>query len=218
MINEINNQTVRLPYRGGDPVKCPRCCNIVSNQICNFCGLDLSTVYFKVMEQPPIQPPQPPYDMQFEQPQYTQQPPYGQQYPPYQYQQAARKKNIPLIIAAVFLVLILCTIPIVILTSFLKTTKTQIHQDTIRPPMAQEDYFFAGGVSSEEFKKLKNDMSYAQISAIIGGDGEIINSTETLQGEPSYTYGWLGEHNPNAIVYITITSDKVSDITLEGQL
>ncbi len=218
-MNEYNsNQTIQVPYMGGSPVRCPRCSNVVSNRLCNFCGLDLSTVYFKTEYKQPAQPTQSPYQNQYQQPPLGQQPPYMYNFP-----QKPRKSNW-WILGVVVLTIVCCLYFLIRLISYsfgyINGTYgiSKGTEDIFSPPNKQEKYYFAGGVSSDEFKKLKNDMSYAQISSIIGGDGEITDSGKTLKGETYYTYGWYGEHNPNAAVYITITSDKVTDITLDGQL
>lgn len=74
------------------------------------------------------------------------------------------------------------------------------------------------GVSAEEYQKLSVGMSYAQISAIIGGDGSLVSSGENAYGKAYYIYGWKGEINQNAVVYITFVDDIVSEITVNGNL
>ena len=143
-----------------------------------------------------------------------------------QYQHQNKKKSTLTIIGIVLLVVVLIAIPISLFTSiFMQDSSPSDYNDYADYIYGYDDsyidndvYFYAGGVSSDEFKKLQTKMSYAQVSGIIGGDGELIDSGETLQGETYYTYGWIGEDNESAEVYITITSDMVTDITLEGQL
>lgn len=74
------------------------------------------------------------------------------------------------------------------------------------------------GVSQDEYDQLSLGMTYAQASAIIGGDGTILDSGETIQGEVYYIYGFPGEYNVNAVVYITISNDVITDISVEGSL
>ncbi|MFZ2539964.1 MAG: hypothetical protein WAX04_13875 [Oscillospiraceae bacterium] len=224
-----NNETIQVPYMGGSPVRCPRCSNVVNNRLCDFCGLDLSTVYFKTEYKQPAQPPQSPYPNQYQQPSYGQQS-YGQQsaygqQPPYMYNYPQKPhKNHWWILGVVILTMACCFYLLLRLMSYSFGYINGVYDrykaadDSFSPPNSQEEYYFAGGVSSEEFKRIKNDMSYAQVSSIIGGDGEVANEGENLQGETFYTYSWYGEYNANAIIYITITSDKVTDITLEGNL
>ena len=64
------------------------------------------------------------------------------------------------------------------------------------------------GVSTEEYQKLSIGMTYAQISAIIGGDGSLVESGENAYGKAYYIYGWKGETNQNAVVYITFVDDE----------
>ena len=56
------------------------------------------------------------------------------------------------------------------------------------------------GCSSEELKKLKTGMTYAQISAIIGGDAQG-EDTSLETDENSFAAVWMGEENP----YMTVT-------------
>lgn len=74
------------------------------------------------------------------------------------------------------------------------------------------------GVSAEEYQKLSVGMTYAQISAIIGGDGSLVGSGENAYGKAYYIYGWKGEANQNAVVYITFVDDAVSEISVDGSL
>lgn len=74
------------------------------------------------------------------------------------------------------------------------------------------------GVSAEEYRKLSVGMTYAQISAIIGGDGSLVGSGENAYGKVYYIYGWKGETNQNAAVYITFVDDAVSEISVDGNL
>lgn len=75
-----------------------------------------------------------------------------------------------------------------------------------------------GGISAEEYAKIKKGMSYAHVSAIIGDDGVLADNGTTVQGDAYYTYGWYGENNQSAEVYITFVNDAVSEITLNGEL
>ena len=56
------------------------------------------------------------------------------------------------------------------------------------------------GCSSEELRKLKTGMTYAQISAIIGGDAQR-EDTSLETDENSFAAVWMGEENP----YMTVT-------------
>lgn len=74
------------------------------------------------------------------------------------------------------------------------------------------------GVSPEEFQKLRLNMSYAHVSAIIGGDAVKCQTGETVYGEIYYIYSWPGERNAHATVYVTFLDDAVSEITIDGTL
>lgn len=74
------------------------------------------------------------------------------------------------------------------------------------------------GVSQDEYNQLSLGMTYAQASAIIGGDGTILDGGENIQGEVYYIYGFPGEYNVNAVVYITISNDVITDISVDGSL
>lgn len=239
MNENFSNQTNRVPYMGGDFVTCPRCSNVVNNRYCDYCGLDLSLVYSKDAnpnEQPQI----------LNQPNSSKQ--YGQQCGPQQQQPFAsiqqpniqypynemynypqyRSKKRGWIFIVIAVAVILGFYLVVGLTSFgdgfeegfwegFNDSKQHYSEEYINPP-AQDDFYFAGGVSKEEFDKLEKGMSYAQVSSIIGGDGQLSTSGENLKDEPYYTYGWVGENNPDAIVYITITNDQVTEIMTHGEL
>ncbi len=79
-----------------------------------------------------------------------------------------------------------------------------------------EDYYYPSGISEEEYRQIEIGMSYARVSAIIGGDGEIVESSQTLKEEVYYTYVWYGEENPYAAAYITFTGGAVTAMENEG--
>jgi len=86
----------------------------------------------------------------------------------------------------------------------------------IAPAPGMEDYYYPSGISPEEYRQIEIGMSYARVSAIIGGDGEIVESSQTLKEEVYYTYVWYGEENPYAAAYITFTDGAVTAIENEG--
>lgn len=81
---------------------------------------------------------------------------------------------------------------------------------------SSEEYYYPGGVNLKEYKEIKKGMTYARVSKIIGGDGSLIETGETIDGDTYYVYGWIGEENPNVEVYITFTDDIVTEITNKG--
>lgn len=264
-MTNYNNSERRIAYMGGDPVRCPRCSNVVSERFCPFCNLDLSTVYsmpapksediistyyhpvgvnkpsaypqqniqsqqsfngqYPLQGQPPSNNVPPPYkpsgNLPYNAPPYN--PLYNQQQP--YYAPAKKSKAWLLPILTIFIVLVGLAV-FTLVRDYMNgygyfsqnNPSPNPFSDSFSPPQQQDDFLFSGGVSSDEYNKLKVGMSYAQVSSIIGGDGEIAGNGETLKKEAYYVYAWYGETNPNAIVYITITADKVSDISLEGTL
>ena len=107
----------------------------------------------------------------------------------------------------------------------LTISKLQLSPATTLPEQSEEQQTPSsqmtenvGGISAEELQKIQKGMSYAHVSAIIGDDGVLADSGTTVQGETYYTYGWYGENNEDAEVYITFTNDVVSEITVNGEL
>ena len=77
---------------------------------------------------------------------------------------------------------------------------------------------YRGGVSAEEYDRLKLGMTYAHISSIIGGDGELIENGTDVHGDAYYIYGWPGEYGDYGAVFITFTNDVATEITVDGFL
>ena len=75
-----------------------------------------------------------------------------------------------------------------------------------------------GGVSLEEYFQLKAGMTYAQVSGIIGDDGILVDTGTNLDGRDYYIYGWSGQDNPLAEVYITFVEDQVVEIVQHNLL
>lgn len=213
-------------YNGGYPVRCLRCNNVVSTRVCGFCGLDLAPLY------PPFAPQQQP--VQSQQALYPQQFTSYQQYPPQQgysapyqgghiYQQSKPPKNkmaLLIIISIVAAFLFIGVISIISGISAYNTLKRGSIYDNIPNfpkddyTASTDDYYLPGGYSESEYGKLKIGMSYAQISYIIGGDGELVNSGENLKDETFYTYAWPHETELYTVLYITFTKDAASDIMI----
>lgn len=83
-------------------------------------------------------------------------------------------------------------------------------------PVPNGGYHQPEGISLEEYLNIREGMSYAQVSQIIGGDGQEADSGTTPNDEIYYTYAWYGEDVPDAIVYITFVDSAVTEITSEG--
>lgn len=88
----------------------------------------------------------------------------------------------------------------------------------INDPFYGNTQIFRGGVSTEEYDRLQLGMTYAHISSIIGGDGELIENGTDVHGDTYYIYGWPGEYGDTAAVYITFTNDVATEITVDGFL
>ncbi len=78
-----------------------------------------------------------------------------------------------------------------------------------------QTYYSAGGISSEEYDKLKIGMSYALTSSIIGGDGTLVNSGENIQNKFYYTYSWPSEIDESIMYFITFVDDAISEIMVD---
>lgn len=242
------NVNYNVFYDGGTQLCCPICKNIVTQRICPFCFNDMTgefnRQYSIYMQNQQYQQSQQ-YQQQSQQyqqnqqniagqlpyhqaPQYTSYADYSQKSNPYlqAYSPYAVKKNpnsgliVGISIAASFLIVIALSL----LIAFSSNTATDRRNsngnqyDAFQSPQSQYSYHSPDGISKEEFEKLKNGLSYAHVSALVGGDGILINNGETLQKEDFYTYAWAGEYVEETIVYITFTNDVVTDISLEGTL
>lgn len=257
--------TVKVPYMGGIPVRCPRCSNVVNTRVCPYCGLDLATVY--TVSQPaaaqqhpyypqptPQQPayhaapaaPQNQYSYSYQQVPQAQVPPQGQYAQPqsYPYPPAgnAPTGNVPpgtypptgtvptpgtngkkshkttWIICGISLFFVVVFIFAFLLFRGLldRADPGQIDfGDDYRTPGAEE-YYYSGGVSLKEYSQLREGMTYARISKIIGGDGTLVDSGVNLDGDDYYIYGWPGESDPNVEVYVTFIDDEATEITNNG--
>ncbi|MEG2813651.1 MAG: hypothetical protein RSA79_03525 [Oscillospiraceae bacterium] len=67
------------------------------------------------------------------------------------------------------------------------------------------------GYSKSEMDKIEKGMSYARVSAIIGGDGIVVANGDTPQGEPYIKYLWRNEDNEAKSLFITFQEGKVTE-------
>ena len=82
---------------------------------------------------------------------------------------------------------------------------------------AAKEVLFPNGCSEQEFSRLQEGMSYAQVSAIIGGDA--LQEDPSLEtGEDSFAAVWVGENNPYATVTIVFEHDQAVSIISSGNL
>ena len=172
---------------------CSRCGSPVHGRFCSFCGFPVDTGPSSSPIQNTFVPP--PYPAPTASPKV--------------------KGRIPLILlsiaagTAVFIMLFFMA------AHFVLSNPTEFPETpTLSPSMNVN----REGVSTEEYQKLSIGMTYAQISAIIGGDGSLVESGENAYGKAYYIYGWKGETNQNAVVYITFVDDAVSEISVDGRL
>ena len=49
-------------------------------------------------------------------------------------------------------------------------------------------------------------------------DGNLVDSGENAYGKTYYIYGWPGERNESAAVYLTFIDDAISEISVDGTL
>ena len=226
----------RQPYRGGVPVRCPRCGNVVATPVCGFCGTDLSKVYTVAGMAPPptgcynaypgCRPPQPP--AAYYPPPAPVYPAQGYGYAAAAYPTVQKRPNhrtawiaggLALLFIAVFVGCVF------LFRGMLNSPPADNSIIGINPgnggfttPSTPQDYYIPYGVSPEEYAQLKVGMSYALISQIIGGDGQLMeptNQDEVLESE-YVVYGWPGELDPNAALYITFVEGRATEITAKG--
>lgn len=161
---------------------------------------------------------------QYPQQVFTQQPFQNQDQPIHQSQViqenvVVKKKRWPLwitiaSIAVIFMVLVIAGG--IKLVERLNEGDPIIGRYDLNDDIPDNEYHFSNGVSASELKKIKNGMSYAHVSKIIGGDGTLYDNGTTPLGQEYFTYLWIGEDKPDTYVYITFENYVVSDIVNDG--
>lgn len=73
---------------------------------------------------------------------------------------------------------------------------------------------YPNGISIAEFRQLTLGMTYAEASALIGGDGIQANQEEAADG--SVQIVWMGEYNVSAYVSILFADQKLIKVEQEG--
>lgn len=174
-------------------VFCHRCGSPVHGRFCSLCGFPVDS-----------RPSSPPVQNAFVPPPYSVSPAVTKV-----------KGRIPLIILSIAAGAAVLIMLLFIATHFVLSNTANFSETTNLSPSMNVN---REGVSAEEYRKLSVGMTYAQISAIIGGDGSLIGSGENAYGKAYYIYGWKGETNQNAAVYITFVDDAVSEISVDGNL
>lgn len=215
----------------GISMRCMRCGTMSTTPFCPNCGLDIKAGLSQAYQYQ-----QNPYQQNY-QPQSNPYQPQPNQYPPQymQYQAPPRKNSVGIALAIIIPVFLVITfIVMLIMTSLTSYNRESITRDDIGFGGSQfgqdkddKDTDKGGsnkgepipnGVSSEEYDQIEKGMSYAQISAIIGGDGILADSGRNIHNEEYYTYGWIGENNNECELYITFIDGKATDIDLNGDL
>lgn len=74
-------------------------------------------------------------------------------------------------------------------------------------------YYDPQGASPEEFARLQTGMTYAQISAIIGGDAY---QTTVPDVSGSYSAAWQGQDNPEAVLTVRFVNGQAVDLQQSG--
>lgn len=64
------------------------------------------------------------------------------------------------------------------------------------------------GINKEEFGKIQNGMSYEEVVAIVGNDGELQSESE-VGGYKTQMYMWSGEKGIGSNANVTIQNGKV---------
>lgn len=214
-------------YQGGIALRCPQCSHVVYTRFCSFCGNDLAVSYA------PSGTPVPPAQAEFP-PQPGFQPPPAQEWktltPPTQDRKTQFPKpkgyRPPVGIVLLSILLFLVTFGL----SFFGFSALYRRDAQAKPesniewtppaesPSANSRSSNPGGVSLEEYFQLKAGMTYAQVSGIIGDDGILVDTGTNLDGRDYYIYGWSGQDNPLAEVYITFVEDQVVEIVQHNLL
>lgn len=93
------------------------------------------------------------------------------------------------------------------------------YEDGIEQGVSPEDIpddagesIYPQGVSNQEYKLLSDGMTYSEVSAIIGGDGE----TREVDDEGGFTAVWPGEYKTDAVITIEFQDNRVIDINQNG--
>ncbi len=206
----INKANQHIQYN--TPLQCPRCGNLSYQRFCSTCNLDLAP--YQQIKQQQYQPQQPYTGSYYNnmQPNY-----YIPQYNVNNQQKKPIKIGL-IISGSIGLFIVLFALSFMLNSYIINRVHNpnQYNKSDNGYISPNDPEINPSGVSQSEFRKLKIGMSYARVSAIIGGDGVNSADGETPYGEKYYTFTWFGETNPNAKVHITFTNDKVSDIVDDG--
>lgn len=202
-MNQNTYQSNTSQHQQTPPTVCPRCHNVANGRFCLYCGLDLAM-----------------YQAQYQNPYNSYQYSYNTNYGYYssQFQPAVKSKRVvvwPFIVGGALVIIAIITAAIIFINFIIKGNKPYNYNEYGNYNNYEEG-ILPNGISKQELNQIKTGMSYAHVSAIIGGDGELVDQGTTPLDEKYYTYHWYGENNPNASVYITFVNDKVSDIVNNG--
>lgn len=218
-------------------IKCPECENIIRIDQANFCGAcgtNITSIKQRMYQQM-YQAQQPPQPMQ-QQMQYNmqQQMMYQQFYQQQMYHKSYKTKQSSPMNKFLFWLLKFGILILIVGIIYLGTLSLTSYVDTsvfsggideslfynyFAPSSQQSDeYYQVGGISTQEYAKLKNGMSYALASSIIGGDGDLVNTGENVHAQFYYTYRWYSELDEDLVYYITFVEDEISEIMLDQKL
>lgn len=194
-------------------VRCPRCGTFSATRFCGKCGFDIESNFILAMQNH----------------QFQKSPNAQNQYQINAYNQTNKKKNKVIIIIAtiVFILLAICGICLMLLTfDKFGDGNNDKKDDNIQIPV--DEYFpdnkygntdgksTPQGASEDEVKQIKIGMTYARISGIIGGDGDITGEGENVKKEQFYTFSWRGENNPEGELHITFIDGVATEIVERG--
>lgn len=199
---------VRTPYTGGGEVTCPACGKKVTTRFCPYCGKDMS-LCFVVKQMVPVET-----QIQNQAPVYI--PNNAAETPVFNQPQAkAKKKKSHFTVALVFTLIGFAVVfagMIIGLDAMYNKShpKNSKPNDIVSPYDKKEQKNI--GISEEEFKKLKEGLTYAQVSQIAGCDGTMIKKGENLNGDKYSVFIWPMEEDDSEIICITFVNDKASDI------
>lgn len=183
---------------------CPRCMTVVNfnMQNCPICGcvLNFQNNNSNRYSHNKCQNPNPNYN-------------YNQQYyqpPNSQFLSYVKKKKSK----SVFFIIMISVLSILFLMSviyFIGKTYSNFNMQGNQNGYFSSNKTNSHGYSDEELSKIKEGMSYARVSAIIGGDGILVENSETPQGEPYLKYFWINEKGDSNSLFITFKEGIVTE-------
>lgn len=193
------------PYVGYYSVNCPRCGSVSQTMICSNCGLNLSKEYTVTTV-----------------PNGVVDTATGEQGFSVYINRAVKKKNRTVMIVGLIIGGIVLFVLLLAVAGYSIFSGSYSSGNQIPGIDSSEEYNFgtqsnnssyAPGISRSEYSKITKGMTYAQVSAIAGGDGTIKSYNEKT-GETVML--WASEEDQTLGYYITFVKNMVSDIKISN--